>query len=1020
LGRDQQTRTAGSRRLTIFTEEERFALYSLPDFDDFQRAEFFAYTGAELALADRRRGPVDRLHCLLQLGYFKAKHAFFDLVTEMVPAEDIAFLAERFFPDLPATSVGLQRLRRRERDAQRAGIARLFGFRLWSEADRHALVKTAAELAKRDVTPSFIGLELLAVLKGRQIVRPGYTTLQSVIGAALAAERERLGHLVQNGLSAQTVMVLRNLLAREATLSELAALKRDARNFGHKMMTAERRKRTTLVPLYQVAKALLPMFGISQQNIERYADLALFYTIYDLRRMRPAQAHLYLLCYAWQRFLQLSDNLVEAFNHHLSRLESETKGNSVTAFFQAQAKRQQEAPQVGRVLLLYVDEAVDDTTPFGVVRKQAFAILPREALLSAGQRLCQEHVSQMDLRWNEIDRAAPRFKKNLRPLVMDLDISANSPTNPWRTALSWMREIFARQQSIGQQPVADIPAGTIPKALHRHLFMLDETGSPARLRGDRYEFWIYRQLGKRLATGELAVNDSLRHRRFGDELVPPEKMAAILQALTIPWVAKPAGARIDALCAALDQQWEIFDQELRDGRLTHIDYDPERKTLVWRRPKADRQDEIQDGIYGKLAVQPIVDVFRFVNQACGFLSTLTPLQPRYAKKVADEDELMAVIMARAMGFGTFGMAQACDIPYHVLEATDRQHIRPATLHDSCNRISNFIAGLPIFPLYTLDPEILYGSVDGQKFAAGTPTIKARYSRKYFGTGRGVVAYTLLASHVPLETLLIGANEHESQYLFDICYRNSTEIRPTVITGDMHSVNKANFAILDWFGMRAAPRFTSLQAQIPHLFCAADISRYAAFPLPPAGQIDRRLIAAELDTIDRIVATLALKETSQAALVHKLCSLAPQNRARKAVFEYDKLVRSLYTLEYIRNPELQRDVHRSQNRIEAYHQLRSVIAQIAGRKQLIGNTELDVFLTNQCGRLLALVIVAYNSILLSAVLNRHHQAGDQAADARLQKTSPVAWQSILFLGRYAFHGPRQPIDLDALLAAVNLL
>ena len=938
----------------------------------------------------------------------------------MVPAEDIAFLAERYFPDIPATSVGLQRLRRRERDAQRAGITRLFGFRLWSEADRQVLVKTAAELARRDVTPSFIGLELLVVLRERQIVRPGYTTLQAVIGAALATERERLGHLVQNGLNARTVMLLRNLLAREATLSELAALKQDACNFGHKMMTSERRKRTTLAPLYQVAKSLLPMFGISQQNIGRYADLALFYTIYDLRRMRPAQAHLYLLCYAWQRFRQLNDNLVDAFNHHLLRFENQTKGNSVTAFFQAQAKRQQEGPQVGRVLLLYVDEAVDDTTPFGVVRKRAFAILPREALLSAGQRLCQEHVSQMDLRWNEIDRAAPHFKKNLRPLVMDLDVSATLPTNPWRAALSWMRKVFARQQSIGQQPVADIPAGTIPKALRRHLFMLDETGSPVRLRGDRYEFWIYRQLGKRLATGELAVNDSLRHRRFGDELVPPEKTTAILQALTIPWVAKPAGARIDTLCAALDQQWEAFDQELRDGRLTHIDFDSEHKTLVWRRPKADPQAEIQDGIYGKLAVQPIVDVFRFVNQACGFLSALTPLQPRYAKKVADEDELMAVIMARAMGFGTFGMAQASDIPYHVLEATDRQHIRPATLHDSCNRISNFIAGQPIFPLYTLDPEILYGSVDGQKFAAATPTIKARYSRKYFGTGKGVVAYTLLASHVPLETLLIGANEHESQYLFDICYRNSTEIRPAVITGDMHSVNKANFAILDWFGMRAAPRFTSLQAQIPHLFCAGDIRRYTAHLLPPAGQIDRRLIAAELDTIDRIVATLALKETNQATLVHKLCSLAPQNRARKAVFEYDRLVRSLYTLEYIRNPELQRDVHRSQNRIEAYHQLRSVIAQVAGRKQLIGNTELDVFLTNQCGRLLALVIVAYNSILLSAVLNRHRHAGDQAAVARLLKVSPVAWQSILFLGRYAFHGPRQPIDLDALLGAANLL
>jgi hypothetical protein len=77
------------------------------------------------------------------------------------------------------------------------------------------------------------------------------------------------------------------------------------------------------------------------------------------------------------------------------------------------------------------------------------------------------------------------------------------------------------------------------------------------------------------------------------------------------------------------------------------------------------------------------------------------------------------------------------------------------------------------------------------------------------------------------------------------------------------------------------------------------------------------------------------------------------------------------------------------------------------------------LHNQCGRLVALVIIAYNSILLSAVLDRHQAAGDEAAIARLQKVSPVAWQSILFLGRYLFHGPRHPIDLDDLIAAASL-
>jgi hypothetical protein len=87
--------------------------------------------------------------------------------------------------------------------------------------------------------------------------------------------------------------------------------------------------------------------------------------------------------------------------------------------------------------------------------------------------------------------------------------------------------------------------------------------------------------------------------------------------------------------------------------------------------------------------------------------------------------------------------------------------------------------------------------------------------------------------------------------------------------------------------------------------------------------------------------------------------------------------------------------------------------------LIGNTELDIFLNNQCGRLLALVIIAYSSILLSAVLDKHQASGDQAAIARLRKVSPVAWQSILFLGQYLFHGPRQPIDVDALIATAIL-
>ncbi|CAL7961887.1 hypothetical protein MIDIC_340008 [Alphaproteobacteria bacterium] len=57
--------------------------------------------------------------------------------------------------------------------------------------------------------------------------------------------------------------------------------------------------------------------------------------------------------------------------------------------------------------------------------------------------------------------------------------------------------------------------------------------------------------------------------------------------------------------------------------------------------------------------------------------------------------------------------------------------------------------------------------------------------------------------------VIGSNEHESYYVFDIWYNNATSIEPQVITGDMHSVNKGNFAILHCFGAQYKSRFTSL-------------------------------------------------------------------------------------------------------------------------------------------------------------------------------------------------------------------
>ncbi len=1004
-----------SKRLTVLSEAEQFALYGLPDFDDGQQLEYLSLSEVELALASRRPSLHAQVYCALQIGYFKAKHAFFRFTWDEAET-DRAFVLTRYFNDQAFEPTAITK---HEHYTQRVLIAEWFGYRLWSAEFLPPLAQQATQIVRRDVTPGFIVAELLAWLSKHKIVRPGYTTLQTLISEALSAERRRLGDLLDEVLDGAAKAALAQLLVRDDTLSELAALKQDAKDFGWRQMARERAKRARLEPLYRIAKALLPRLTISQQNLHYYASLANFYTVHDLRGLKPEQTHLYLLCYAWLRYRQLTDNLVDALGYHMKQIEDESKVRARQHFVAEQVRRQQETPQVGRLLLLYVDDTVGDATPFGDVRQRAYQIMPKDALLNTGQRLSVKPASKLALRWPVVDGLAERIRRHLRPLYGALDFASLDPDSPWLAALAWAKGVFARPQRLSQRPLVECPQATLPERLRPYLLTFDADGKPTGVHADRYEFWLYRQIRKRLKSGEIYLDDSFQHRCFTDELVCLDEQTDVLGQMDIPWLRQPIEAQLDALTAELRAQWLAFDRELRQGKLKHLDYDRETQTLTWHKPKADKNAECEETLYAQLPFCDVADVFRFVNGQCQFLSALTPLQPRYAKQVADTDSLTAVIVAQAMNHGNLVMSRTSDLPYHVLEATYQQYLRQASLQEANDRISNAIAGLPIFPHYSFDLDALYGAVDGQKFGVARPTVKARYSRKYFGRGKGVVAYTLLCNHVPLQGWLIGAHEFEAHHVFDVWYRNTSAIVPTAITGDMHSANKANFAILRWFGLRFEPRFTDLEAQLKQLYCADDPARYEKCLVRPIGQIDRQAIVDEKAHIDQIVATLGLKEMTQGTLIRKLCTYTAPNPTRRAIFEFDKLIRSLYTLRYLRDPQLQRNVHRSQNRIESYHQLRSAIAQVGGKKELTGRTDIEIEISNQCARLIANAIIFYNSAILSRLFAKYEASGNAKALALIKKISPAAWRHIHLNGHYTFRDDGQLIDLDVIVAGLEL-
>ena len=151
---------ARDKNLTVLSETEWLALYGLPDFDDFQRAEYFALTDDELALVHApepaRTGPVpvaDRLFQgqtgLLQLSPWPRCRKR---------------TSTSWCSAISRTGVFASTSRKAEYYLQRNDIAALFGYRLWSDSHASLLMAKAAQVALRDLAPAFILTELIAFL----------------------------------------------------------------------------------------------------------------------------------------------------------------------------------------------------------------------------------------------------------------------------------------------------------------------------------------------------------------------------------------------------------------------------------------------------------------------------------------------------------------------------------------------------------------------------------------------------------------------------------------------------------------------------------------------------------------------------------------------------------------------------------------------------------------------------------------------------------------------------------------
>lgn len=599
--------SAESRRLSILSTSEIDDLYAMPRFTDEERRLYFDLSEAERAAAGAIRTASVAVHLILQLGYFKAKRQFFLYEFDQV-ADDIACILELYFPGRDIASVKM--ISKPTRLEQHQTILTLFNYRSCDSAAKADLERKTERIAMLSTQPLYILREALQYLSQLRIIAPPYRFMQEMVGRVVAGERKRVSELLNRAITPDVEALLDTLLRADERLYRITALKHEAKDFSYKELRREVERRKFFQPLYEFTRTFLAQAGLSAESGKYFASLVKFYTVYKLQRMPVATARLFLLCFAYHRFLQINDNLIEAFVHLVDQYESEAKSAAETAMQQAFIDATANLKAAGQVLTLFIDKSIGEDVPFAQVKEKAFSLLQPEQFAVVADYMRNIAFDKLAYQWNYYETLSGAFKRNLRHLFCELTFAGRVEHAPLMEAVSFMQDLLRQGKSPRQTKVSAFPTAIIPKNLNRYLYVVGD-GKKKLLNADRYEFLVYRQLRNALEAGDIYVHDSTEFRRFEDDLISDDRWKnkdVILREIGSPILLTPIEMLLDQFHDAIEDKFAAVNQRIIDGENQHIKVRGAEAKRRWKLLYPSAEESTNHPFYGQLPGVGIADL----------------------------------------------------------------------------------------------------------------------------------------------------------------------------------------------------------------------------------------------------------------------------------------------------------------------------------------------------------------------------------------------------------------------------
>jgi TnpA family transposase len=633
---------------------------------------------------------------------------------------------------------------------------------------------------------------------------------------------------------------------------------------------------------------------------------------------------------------------------------------------------------------------MDDTVDDAAVRTTAFAVVPREAFAAALDQIDSLVRPPGDLYFTEL-RAQHRKLRFVPALLRSLSFGAAPAGQPVLDAVQHLRG------DDRSSPSASAPPGFVPPGWKRQVKARD--GSIDKI---AYRLCLLEGIRTAIRRRDLFVSPSLR---YGDPrlglLSGPAWEAARPSICRTLGLSTDAPAEIARLTDRLDTAYKNTASKL--PKLTDVTVDGTELVLS----PLDKLDEPQSLIALKAAVAarlPRVDLPELLlemHARTSFAAGFTHASEGGARAGDVSTSICAVLLAEACNTG-FEPLIRLDTPAlrrSRLSWVRQNYIRAETL---TRANAALVAAQNQIALAQSWGGGDVASADGVRFIVPVRTIHSGPNPRYFGQERGVTFYNLVSDQFTgLNGITVPGTLRDSLVLLSVVLEQQTELQPTEIMTDTGAYTDTMFGIFHLLGYQFSPRLADIGGS--RFWRIDQKADYGALSALAAQRINTTLIAEHWEDLLRLAGSLKLGTVQASGLIRTLQTKDRPTRLARALEEVGRVVKTLYLLRYIEDEAYRRRILVQLNRGEGRHQLARVVfhGKRGELRQRYREGQED-----QLGALglVVNVIVLWNTIYMDAALDQLRASGHDVRDEDVARLSPLGFDHINMLGRYAFTLP----------------